>query len=259
MPTGRTTSRSGAQPASAKAHHSLADALYDPNPAHPNIDAVIAEQERAVAIVDAVPDERNAFVIFRQAGAYHLDKATTLAAEGGPEYERALARLQRAAAIEAAIERTRETSSVAPKADVNRLLAAAYLGLHDAEHALAAAGLARDLEPLAPLPYRQIATAQLAREDADAAAVTLMVGSMVTADRGLTQALLGLYAAGLDEGQCATAAGPSGPTLNTTCDIVRRHLCAAAPEASRLDRQLGRFTEAERVEATARSMTGCGR
>jgi hypothetical protein len=82
---------------------------------------------------------------------------------------------------------------------------------------------------------------------------------MVTADRGLTQALLGLYAAGLDERGCAAAGGPSGPTLNTGCDVVQRHLCAAAPEAARLDRQLGRFTEAERVESTARTMTACGR
>jgi hypothetical protein len=95
------------------------------------------------------------------------------------------------------------------------------------------------------------------RDDVDAAAVTLMVGSMVTADRGLLQALLGLYAAGLDEDRCATGAGPSGPMLNTGCAIVQRHLCAAAPEAARLDAQLGRFTESERVMSTARSMTGC--
>jgi len=248
-----------AEPSSAKAHHSLAMALYDADPSHANIDTVIAEQERAVAILDRVPDALNSFPTFRQAGAYHLGKATALAAEGRPEYERALTLLQRAAAIETAGARTREVASTAPQADIDRLLASAYLGVHDAQHAIEAATHARDLEPLAPLPYRQIATAQLARQDPDAAAVTLMVGSIVTADRGLTQALLGLYAAGVDEGRCATANGPTGPTLNTSCPVVQQHLCAAAPEAARLDAQLGRMTEAERVMATARTMTSCGR
>jgi hypothetical protein len=246
-----------AEPSSAKAHHALALAMYDADPSHGNLDTVIAEQERAAAILADVPSDKNAFVVFRQAGAYHLDKAQQLAAEGQPEFARALTLLQRAAAIDAAGARARETSNTNANADVNRLLASAYLGVHDAEHAIEAATRARDLDPLSPLPYRQIATAQLAREDADAAAVTLMAGSMVTADRGLTQALLGLYAAGLDEHDCAAAAGQAGPTLNTSCDVVQRHLCAAAPETARLDRQLGRFTEAERVEATARTMTGC--
>lgn len=246
-----------AEPSSAKTHHALAQALYDSDPSHANLDEVIAQQEHAIAILDPVPDALNAFPMYRQAGAYHLDKATALAAEGRPEFERALVRLQRAVTIEAVGERRRDAPAVAARADLNRLLASAYLGLHDAEQAIAAAARARDLEPLAPLPYRQIATAQLAREEPDAAAETLMVGSMVTADRGLTQALLGLYAAGVDEGRCATANGASGPTLNTSCPVVQQHLCAAAPEAARLDRQLGRFSEAERVEATARGMAAC--
>ncbi|HZT75236.1 MAG TPA: hypothetical protein VFA27_01165 [Vicinamibacterales bacterium] len=247
-----------AEPSSAKTHHALAEALYDADPTHANLDAVIAEQERAVTIVDRLPDDLNALLIFRQAGAYHLDRATALAADGGPEFERARTRLERAKAIYDAGAKRYGEPNAATEADIDRLLAAAYLGVHDAEHAIAAATRARDLQPLAPLPYRQIATAQLAREEADAAAVTLMVGSMVTADPGLTQALLGLYAAGVDEGRCAAASGPSGPTLNTNCEVVQRHLCAAAPEAARLDRQLGRFTEAERVESTARTLGRCG-
>ncbi len=246
-----------AEPASAKTHHALAEALYESDPSHARIDATIAEQERAVAILAAVPDDRNWLQAFRQAGAYHLDKATALKAEGMPEYDRARQLLERALAIYDAGARRYGAPNPAVQADIDRLLASSYLGVHDAEHAIAAAGRARDLEPLAPLPYRQIATAQLAREEPDAAAVTLMVGSIVTADRGLTQALLGLYAAGLDADGCAAASGPSGPTLNTTCAVVQRHLCAAAPEAAKLDRQLGRFTEAERVEATARAMGMC--
>ena len=247
-----------AEPSSAKAHHALAEALYDADATHANLELVMAEAQRAVAILNPLPDDRNFFQAFRQAGAYHLDKATALAGEGRPEFKRALPLLKRAAAIEAAGATAYGRGSVASEADIQRLLAAAFLGVHDAEDALAAATHARDLDPLAPLPYRQMATAQLMREDADAAATTLMVGSMVTADRGLTQALLGLYAAGLDESGCATTVGPSGTTMNTGCAIVQRHLCAAAPEAARLDAQLGRLTEAERVQSTARSMTSCG-
>jgi len=118
-----------AEPSSAKAHHSLAMALYDADASHANIDRVIAEQERAVAILDRVPDALNSLPTFRQAGAYHLDKATALAAEGRPEYERALTLLERAAAIETAGARTREAASTAPRADIDRLLASAYLGV----------------------------------------------------------------------------------------------------------------------------------
>ena len=246
-----------AQPASAKAHHALAEALYESQPSHANLDEVIHEQDRAVEILDRVPNDLNWYKAYRQAGAYHLDKATALAADGRPEFERALTRLQRAKAIYDAGARRYGAPSAPAEADIERLLASAYLGTHDAEHAIAAAARARDLEPLAPLPYRQIATAELSREEPDAAAAALMVGAMVTGDRGLTQGLLGLYAAGLDEHECAGAVGPSGPTLNTNCDVVRRHLCAAAPEAARLDRQLGRFTEAERVESTAGAMAAC--
>ena len=246
-----------AQPSSAKTHHSLAEAMYESDPTHANIDAVIAEQERSVAILDRLPDDRNWFESFRQAGAYHLDKATALKAEGRPEYERALALLERAASIARATAKTREAPNVAQEADVNRLLAAAYVGIHDAPSALSAATRARDLDPLVPLPYRLAATAQLAQQDPDAAAVTLMIGSMVTGDRGLTQALLGLYAAGLDEDGCAATASAEGPALNPGCPVVRRHMCAAAPEAALLDSQLGRFTEAERVTSTARTIAGC--
>ncbi|HZP47642.1 MAG TPA: hypothetical protein VFB07_03845 [Vicinamibacterales bacterium] len=249
-----------AEPQSAKAHHALAEALYDAEPSHGNIDAVIAEQQRAIAILDPLPDGLNWFQAYRQAGAYHLDKATALAAEGRPEYEAALTRLRRAKSIyDAGARRYGASANAAAEADLDRLLAAAYLGVHDADGAYTAAARARDLEPLAPLAYREAATAQLARQEPDAAAITLMAGSMVTADRGLTQALLGLYAAGLDERGCATTTSAAGPALNTSCGVVQRHLCAAAPEAARLDRQLGRFTEAERVESTARTISGCGR
>ena len=74
-----------AAPRSAKAHGGLADALYDADPTHANIDEVIAETDRAAALLDPLPDDRNAFHIYRQAGAFYLDKANRVQSSAVPQ------------------------------------------------------------------------------------------------------------------------------------------------------------------------------
>ena len=238
-----------ASPSSAKAHRALAEAMYDADPAHANIDAVIAEAERSVAILDRLPDDLNDYRSFRQLGAYYLDARRS--------YPRALMLLQRAARMASAGARIDPNPNREPEADIDRLLAAALLELHDPDRALEAAVSARDLNPLNALAYRLAAQAHLAQRRADEAAVDLMAGSMVTSDAGLGQALLGLYAQGLDAERCAVSATASGPALNPDCPMVRRHTCAAVIEAARLDRRVGRVTAAERLTSTARTIAGC--
>ncbi|MGH9144824.1 MAG: protein O-mannosyl-transferase TMTC1-related protein, partial [Vicinamibacterales bacterium] len=72
------TSAVHAAPSSAKAHRALAEALYDTDPSHANIDRVIAEAERSVALLSPLPDRWNSYQSYRQAGAYYLDKAVAL-------------------------------------------------------------------------------------------------------------------------------------------------------------------------------------
>jgi hypothetical protein len=262
------TSAIRAAPSSAKAHRALAEALYASDPAHANIDGVIAEAERSVALLDSVPDRLNSYQSFRQAGAYYLDKAdeqrrrasagdsgaATAAARG---YQRSLSLLQRALLIVRAGSAGVDRASVAPEADVQRLLAAAHLGLDDPAAALGAATRARALDPLSALAYRLAADAQLGLRRPDAAAVTLMVGSIVTGDAGLGEALMGLYRSGLDETGCAVVSGAGGPALNPSCALVRQHLCLASAEAVELNERLGRHDRAEQARAFAAGQAGC--
>jgi hypothetical protein len=240
-----------AAPASAKAHRALAEALYDADPAHANLERVIAEAEQSVTLLSALPDRWNSYQTFRQAGAYYLDKA-------GPDASRrALPLLQRNLAIIGAASARQPGASVAPEADANRLLAACYLGVDDPGRALDAAARARELGPLHPLAYRLAADALLGLRRADDAAVALMVGSIVTGDPGLGQAVTGLYRSGFDREGCAVVSTPQGPALNPSCPIVRRHLCLASAEAADVNTRLGRLDRAASARAFAAGEAGC--
>ena len=143
-------------PASAKAHRALAEALYDSDPAHANIDQVIAEAERSVALLAPLPDSLNSFQSYRQAGAYYLDKAAVLIRHGSNgglstsnearrAYQRSLELLTRCLAIATAGSAQVPGASTSPAADTYRLLAAAHLGLDESREALDAATRARTL------------------------------------------------------------------------------------------------------------------
>ena len=262
------TSAVRATPASAKAHRALAEALYDSDPTHTNIDRVIAEAERSVALLAPLPDSLNSFQSYRQAGAYYLDKADDLIRRGPGDsrstseearhaYQRSLELLTRCLAIVTAGSARVPGASTAPAADTYRLLAAAHLGLDEPQEALDAAARARTLGPLQPLAHRLAAAALLAGGRADDAAVTLMVGIVMTADAGLTEEILGLYRSGLDEKGCAFTPTSNGPAFNPACPIVQRHLCAASAESIQLNLQLGRRDQAERLKETAVSQLRC--
>jgi hypothetical protein len=262
------TSAVAAAPDSAKAHRALAEALYDSDPTHQNLDRVIAEAERSVSLLSAVPDRWNSYHDYRQAAAYHLDKADGLrrraaageanaAAEAARATERSLALVQRCLAIIKTASASIAGASVAPEADAQRLLAAALLGLDDTARALDAATRARQLDPLTPLAYRLGADALLGQRRPDEAAVTLMVGSIVTDDAGLGQALMGLYRSGFDQQGCAVTSSPQGPMLNPSCPIVRAHFCAASAQAIELNLRLGRPDRADRGRAFAAQEFGC--
>jgi hypothetical protein len=238
-------------PLSAKAHRAFAEALYDVDPAHRNIDAVIDEAERSVVLLAPVPDDENSFQSFRQAGAYYLDKRDKR------QYPRALTLLQRALAIVRAGSAKITGASREPEADVQRLLAATYLGLDDPAAALEAATQARALGPLQPLAYRLAADALLALRRPNDSATTLMAGSMITSDASLGRDLVGLYRSGLDEQGCAVAKDGSDEALNPNCPIVHAHACTASVDAIAVTLALGRRDQAARLKEAAIGGLGC--
>ena len=250
-------------PASAKAHRALAEALYDADPTHQNIDAVIAEADRSVALLDALPDERNTFQAFRQAGAYYIDKAN--AASGKDEhdpdlkrlYSLALNLLDRAVVIARAGAARVPGASTEPEADAQRLRSAAFLGMENSSQALIAANRSRALQPLNPLAYHLAAASLIELNEPEEAAMLLLTGSIVSGDGSLGREAMSLYTAGLDPEGCAVAGSGVSAALNPQCAIVARHSCIASAAAYQVLQKSQQVQRAERVKAAAVSSLGC--
>jgi hypothetical protein len=261
------TSAVSASPSSVKAHRALAEALYDADSTHANLAEVIAEAERSVDLVAALPDDKSDLQTYRQAAAYYLDRATALrqqatvqrpmADEAQSAYRRAETLLTRCLAVISATSRHIDHPSTAPEADAQRLLTAARLGVDDGAGALVSANRARELDPLNVLGYRLSADALLANQRPDDAAITLTAGSMITGDRGLAGDLAGLYRNGLDAVGCALTGSATSPVLNPECPLVRAHSCAAAAQAIAVNRRLNRQDAVERIMRVMQDSLKC--
>lgn len=253
-----------AAPASFKAHRGLAEALYESDPTHANIDRIVAEHERAVSILDPLPDALNDARTFRQAGADYTElgdrlRSAAASAANPPAaaqraYERAAALLRRCLTI---IQSASGPLKATPAADANRLLSAVYVRLRSADSAIATAARARELEPDNVVGYRQAAAAYLSGSRNDEAATVLMTGSMITGDQSLRDELVDLYRRGLDPLGCAVVTTPNGPAINPVCDTVKRHACAAAAEAVQIHTRAGRRDEAQRLRDGAARQFHC--
>jgi hypothetical protein len=141
--------------------------------------------------------------------------------------------------------------------DAQFLVSTAYAHLQEGDKAVAAARQASEAQPFNPMSYRAMAAALLRTQQGDEAAVELMTGFMVTGNRELRSALIDLYRSGLDKQSCATTTKTSGVVLNTSCEIVRRHLCAAAARANELQKRAGHPELAAQVAESTRGVD-CG-
>jgi hypothetical protein len=229
-----------AVPDSAKAHHALAVALYDADPSHANIERVIAESARSLAIAGTLTDDRKPAQNYRQAAVYLIDRGDRLTRrnaageddltpDAAAAYRRAVALIQQYLAIVRVQTAARPESANGPSADAYRVLATLELRLREPKAALDAATEARAREPRHPVAYRAAAAALLDLDRPDDAAIALAQGILRTGDRGLVDFLADLYKGGLDPDGCAVRLTPAGPTFDPNCAIVRRHFCAADP------------------------------
>lgn len=252
-------------PASAKAHRALAEALYDADPTHANLDEVMASADRAAALLEAVPDEQNTYQTFRQAGAYYLDKANQVVARSqgstDPElrrlYSRGLNLLDRAVLIARAGAARVPNGSKEPEADAQRLRAVAILGLGNPTLGLVAARRSRELSPLHPLGYQMSAQALLDMKRADEAVMTLLVGSIVSGDPGLGRDAMSLYASGADPEGCAVVGQGASAALNPQCATVVRHSCIASAAAYQIFTKAGQAARGEQVKNAALAQFAC--
>jgi tetratricopeptide (TPR) repeat protein len=264
-------------PDSFKTHYLLAQALYESDPSHSQLDREINEAEASLAILDTLPDSLNYAAPYQWGGECYLLKGDLL--RGTPEspwqagsapvaqrpaskerphgrsvlpeseyaYRRSLQILLRCVSI----------NKGRPAAGLYQALSTAYLRLADTQKALEAAAYASQLDPLKSEPYRQVAEVLVAAGRAEEAAVKLVEGVILTGDSSLGDELLGLYRSGLDPKGCATVSGSGGPALNPGCDTVRRHFCAAAAETMRVDLQIARPAHAVETRNAAVQRFNC--
>ena len=257
-----------------KVHRQLATVLYANGGAASDLDGAIQEADRAVAIVNALPDSRNTPDVYRLAGGLHLAKGDSLHARdsssGGPEYRQAVQLLLRSISVDAGNRaeydrkggaewaRRHPAIAVGPKVDPEArwMLAAAYWRLGQAEEAAAAAGEALALHPTNPEAYRQISAAFVSRGRIDDAAIALIEGGLITSDPSLRSDLLDLYRSAWGD-SCAIITGPKGPTLNLACDLVHKQFCAASVEVTKADIENGRLDEARQRKQDLLHKYGC--
>jgi tetratricopeptide (TPR) repeat protein len=255
------TAAAETSPHSYKSHRALAEALYDSDASHANIDRVIAEAEKSLAILDSVPDGHNNAAAYRQASSYYTTKGHLLA--GGPEsvraYQKALDLLLRAKAIVTATYEhlAAKDPDQAKLAEFERSISDARLKLNDPSKALDAAATAMELDPFNAETYRRLSAAFLANGQADEAAVALIQGTIVTSDLSLRQDLLRLYRQGLDSKGCATVPGPNGPAFNPSCEIVHTQTCAAVAATIPLYLRMQRRDLAEKLKDSVAGDFGC--
>ena len=168
-------------PNSFKIHQLLASALFESDPSHSNIDQVIAEQQKSVAILDSLPPDRNWAEPFRMAGYYDLVKCQSRGPVDPKRYQDAIRALRRAISIEEAHHRDDDSQAYL-------LLSVAYLESGDAEKALAPANHASMLDPLNLQIYRQLSNVFITQDRrTEAEAARRLEDAMASIDQGKWQ------------------------------------------------------------------------
>ena len=170
-------------PNSFKLHQLLASALFESDPAHSNLDQVIAEQHQSLRILDPLPPDRNWAEPFRMAAYYDLVKSRESRGPAAAKLDQdAIQALRRAISIEQA-HRAGDSDP-----QVYFLLSVAYLESGDADRALAPARQACRLDPLNLQIYRQLSDVFITQDRrTEAEAARRMEDATAAIDQGKWQ------------------------------------------------------------------------
>lgn len=230
--------------------------MFSADPLHANIDRVVEEVDKSLAILNGLPDLRDAPQTYYFAGVAYFVKGDQLQTAGAGDaqtaYRRSRELLERCIQINNAHERQREAKYGKPapgvvartKPDAYLQLSLAYQRLGDMAGALRAAHEAQRLAPQDFRMYRQMADLFLMQQQGDEAAVALIEGMLITSDLSLRWDLVRLYGSSTDPANCTLVPDPNGPAINQQCPIVRDHMCAAAPDVLMALIYMGRRQEA---------------
>ena len=231
----------------------------------------VTEVDHGLAILDNLPDDRNAGIGYRQAGIVYRTLGEKVAASNGaastatsPEYwyRKSLNALLRSEKIELAqnesnraATRGKRLFTITPSA-LYLELGRTYSRLSDAPHALIAFEQGRKLESDPDL-LEELGSAYIAAGDPRKAAIALVEALAVDASRvQLTSKLVELYAK-IDPGGCAVSRKDFTPSLNLDCPLVHADICAASRNVAVSYLQTGQRFESSAIRRTAVEELGC--
>lgn len=257
------TSAARVSPGSYKVRIHLATAVVDAK--GQGIDRAVAEADRALAILDPLPDDRNQAQPYSIAGFLYRGKGDFLASQQSPQwYQKSLDVLLRGRRIDRQeVEGIRRENQRLGKVPAPAGWYPLYLELGDTYLRLAQPRQAVEAFEhglrirLAAELFDDLSAAYLAMGDPQQAAITLIEGWLaVPGSSRLGSELLNLYRQN-DPQSCAirNAAGEISPNL--ACPMVQEQFCAASRNVARLYVETGQASLATSAKARAVSEFGC--
>jgi tetratricopeptide (TPR) repeat protein len=251
-------------PNSFKVYDDLAIVLNDSDPTHLNINQIIEEVEKSLAILDPLPDSQNTEFAYSNAGQYYATKGDLLQHQEANgqmtvtpgslrAYQRSLEILLRGVAIDKALSESQRKEKLGSGKSESEIvpiglpllyesLAMTYFRLGDNQEAYDAAAFARLLSPQYVNAYAVMGEALFAENRKEDAAISLTEGSLATGDPNLLRLLQNAYNSGIDPKGCSFMQTGNGPLLNNSCEVVHKDICKASSELIRVllqDQQLG--------------------
>jgi protein O-mannosyl-transferase len=255
-------------PQSFRLHDLLARALFDQDQQR-NIDAAIAEQEKAWAIIAPLPPAISTEMTPMLLGSYYTMKAASLG-QANPQsrawYEKSAAILIRAREISRAVEKAYDDTQRA----AGRPLTARsgfpqlYLGLANTElnlgrfaEAAEACQYAAGLDPRTLDAYDGMALAFLGLNQPERAVVPLLEKAQMDGFVPSTLAALRNVYARIPEGACAVDQSGGALTLNPRCPRLAADICRAAAELQTTYREARQPDGAIQIGNWAAARYGC--
>jgi len=224
------------------------------------------EIERAIAILQPLPDDEKVPSLYATAGFCYRVKGNALGQNGGAAwYRKSLDVLLEGRRLDQAEyrEMVRQNSlrgmtlSLAGEPAIYMELGRTYRRMGEPKQAIEAFDYVRSINPRAEF-FEEMAAAYRTMRDPAAAAVTLLEGiTMGEGDRSrLAADTVNLYGQTAPE-SCALAGSGSSTTLNLNCPLVRNELCTAGRNAAALYRRMGRESDAIATASSSVRSLGC--
>jgi tetratricopeptide (TPR) repeat protein len=241
------TSAESVVPGNYRPHTSLAEG---------DLETAVRETDRALAILDPLPDPWNTPVPYINAGKVYSDKGDTLAApENARWYRRSVDTLLRGQRIQAALDALRRLAHPTTWSVLDEQLGRDYLRL--AQYGPAAAAFERALATrFTPALLGELASAYQAQGDTRRAAIALFEGmEWQPQNTHFAGDLVALYTRQMP-GSCAVLSSGASYRLNQECPLVREHICAASETLISALERSGQPSEAARIRNNA-GRSGC--